>query len=95
MESMKSSVSAPLPEDIAILFVAVRPPQDSFIDYVPFDATSKETLDRLLFATEQFTEFLDDKSRFGYGEHDPDDMKIEKPAKRTWLQRVKGMFCRG
>lgn len=46
---MKSltGASVPLPDDISVMFMPVRPPEESFVDYVPFEALTKDGMGQL------------------------------------------------
>lgn len=94
LKSGKSSLAAQLPPDITTVFIPVRPPQETKIDYIPLDVASKDALDRLKAITAELTEFLNEN--FVDEDEDGEDgpcgehcgchgVELEVP-KKSWLR---------
>ena len=100
LKSGKNSLASQLPQDITTVFIPVRPPQETKIDYIPLDLASKDALDRLKAITAEMTEFLnenfveedDDEDDGPCGEHcGCHGVELELP-KKNWCQRTWDWF---
>lgn len=105
VKSMKDAVSAPLPKDITMLFVPVRPPEETFVDYIPFDGVTKEALEELRNIREGLREFFNEHLPIAEDVEEecceqmvPDERGCSgKPGccaayPHTWWSRIKGFF---
>lgn len=97
--------SAPLPKDITILFIPVRPPDETFVDYIPFDGVTKDALEELRAVRDTLREFFNEHIPFAEEVDDREELVVDSRCcsgqsgccdtqPQTWWGRVKGWFGR-
>lgn len=101
-KSMETAKCAPLPNDVSFVFLPVRPPQETKVDYLPLDVASKEALERLNAVRQQLTDFLnmntvkqlccEEQTCSGEDCCCDDHCCCEEEPKKSWLDTVKGWF---
>ena len=68
------AASRPLPEDVGVLFVPVRPPDQTRVDYLPLDAVSRDALAELRAIREHFIHTYQEVAA---------ELQLTVPKKRT------------
>lgn len=91
--------SAPLPKDITILFIPVRPPDETFVDYIPFDGVTKDALAELREVRNTLREFFNEHLPMAEevvegGCECPKDSGCCEAPTETWWSKFKGFFGR-
>lgn len=84
---MKSltEASVPLPDDISVMFMPVRPPEESFVDFVPFDALTKDGLEQLAEMRRCLQSYLNPE---------PEEEVVELEAAECCSKKAPGLWDR-